>query len=261
MNSPQTHVRTTAFSRRPRGGAGVTPRAAPRGAAKRLVALALLVCAWAAGSAAADDPPVRLQKKDRPPPELVPEKIPVLPKEERQPAAPPEGVQLQQSIEEALARLTRDLEKADERLGQKDVGPATRQAQTDVVRGFDALIEHVRRQQQQQQDSASAAEAAKRRQKQEGRQQTAKNTSGQKPQPQPGQQPQDQPSNTGQGGGRSAEEQRKLADLYKDVWGHLPETLRQQMDAYGREQFMAKHSELLKQYYATLAEKGRQKRD
>jgi hypothetical protein len=49
----------------------------------------------------------------------------------------------------------------------------------------------------------------------------------------------------------------KLADLYKDVWGHLPETMRQQMDAYYQERFMPRYQELLKQYYATVAEKNR----
>ena len=54
---------------------------------------------------------------------------------------------------------------------------------------------------------------------------------------------------------------RKIADLYKDVWGHLPETLRQEMNQYSREQFMAKYNDLLKQYYSRIAEKGRQKKD
>jgi hypothetical protein len=31
------------------------------------------------------------------------------------------------------------------------------------------------------------------------------------------------------------------------------------MDQYSREQFMAKYNDLLKQYYATIAEKGRRK--
>ena len=53
----------------------------------------------------------------------------------------------------------------------------------------------------------------------------------------------------------------KIADLYKDIWGHLPETLRQEMNQYSREQFMAKYNDLLKQYYATIAEKGRKKSD
>jgi hypothetical protein len=65
--------------------------------------------------------------------------------------------------------------------------------------------------------------------------------------------------NNATGGGRSKEQMSKLADVYKDVWGHLPETLRQEMDQYSREQFMAKYNELLKQYYATIAEKGRRK--
>ena len=53
----------------------------------------------------------------------------------------------------------------------------------------------------------------------------------------------------------------KVADLYKDIWGHLPETLRQEMTQYTREQFMPKYNELLKQYYATIAEKGRKQGD
>jgi hypothetical protein len=46
----------------------------------------------------------------------------------------------------------------------------------------------------------------------------------------------------------------KLADLYKDVWGNLPDRMRQEMDLYYREQFMPRYSELLRQYYAALAE-------
>jgi hypothetical protein len=46
----------------------------------------------------------------------------------------------------------------------------------------------------------------------------------------------------------------KLADLYKDVWGSLPDRMRQEMDLYYREQFMPRYSELLRQYYAALAE-------
>jgi hypothetical protein len=49
-------------------------------------------------------------------------------------------------------------------------------------------------------------------------------------------------------------ENDKLADLYRDVWGHLPERMRQEMDMYYREQFMPRYTELLKRYYAALAE-------
>lgn len=56
-------------------------------------------------------------------------------------------------------------------------------------------------------------------------------------------------------------ENDKLADLYKDVWGHLPERLRQEMDLYYREQFMPRYSELLKQYYSVLAEQRKKSGD
>jgi len=56
-------------------------------------------------------------------------------------------------------------------------------------------------------------------------------------------------------------ENDKLADLYKDVWGHLPERLRQEMDLYYREQFMPRYSELLKQYYSSLAEQRKKSGD
>jgi hypothetical protein len=70
---------------------------------------------------------------------------------------------------------------------------------------------------------------------------------------------QQQPNNQGGGGGKSQGEAAKLAEMYKDVWGHLPETMRAEMNAYSREQFMAKYNELIKQYYSTVAEKSRKK--
>lgn len=49
-------------------------------------------------------------------------------------------------------------------------------------------------------------------------------------------------------------------EVYKDPWGHLPETLRQQMNAYSsREKYMEKHHDLIKQYYKTIAAQGRKK--
>lgn len=83
----------------------------------------------------------------------------------------------------------------------------------------------------------------------------------QKSAPQPGQAPQPKDARDGANGkrGGAADDADKLADLYKDVWGHLPEALRLEMDQYAREQFMGKYRDLLKQYYTTIAEKGRRK--
>lgn len=46
-------------------------------------------------------------------------------------------------------------------------------------------------------------------------------------------------------------------DIAKDVWGHLPEQLRQQVSEYYRQQFMPQYAELLRQYYSSLAERDR----
>ena len=42
-------------------------------------------------------------------------------------------------------------------------------------------------------------------------------------------------------------------EVVKEVWGHLPDKLRQQVTQYYREQFMPKYADLLRQYYSSLA--------
>lgn len=53
----------------------------------------------------------------------------------------------------------------------------------------------------------------------------------------------------------------RLSDLNRDVWGHLPEALRQEVDHYYRERFMPRYRDLLQQYYTRLAESERRERD
>jgi hypothetical protein len=85
------------------------------------------------------------------------------------------------------------------------------------------------------------------------------NNSGQKPGENPGQ-VNPQPNPQGGGGGQSVgPESSKLAEIYKEEWGHLPEALRAPMDAHSREKFMAKYNDAIKQYYITVAEKSRKK--
>lgn len=48
-------------------------------------------------------------------------------------------------------------------------------------------------------------------------------------------------------------------EIAKDVWGHLPDKLRQQATQYYKQEFMPRYSELLKHYYSSLSEKGGKK--
>jgi hypothetical protein len=66
----------------------------------------------------------------------------------------------------------------------------------------------------------------------------------------------------GGGGDRKNPERNHNADLDKkfEQWGHLPPSLRAQMDAFSNPQpFLPKYDELIKRYYRTIAEKGRRK--
>ncbi len=229
------------------------------------------------GLSAADDPPqdkpeppVRLKKKikqgDDPPP--APERRPE-PRDE--PEVPPDdGADPQ----EVLNRVAKNLRTIDERLANKEVNEGTRQLQRDALKDMDALIELMKRQQQapndasassspeqpqseqqQQQQQRRQARAERRRQQQKSSNAMASRQQGNQPQQEQGRDGGQEPGR----GGTSPEEMNKLADVYKDVWGHLPEALRGEMNAYSKERFMEKYNDLVRQYYSAIAEKSRRK--
>jgi hypothetical protein len=103
---------------------------------------------------------------------------------------------------------------------------------------------------------------------QQGDQKGDKMAGGKQPQPQPnpmGKQPQPKPIGGDQPGagktGPTTDKQRE-AELTKEIWGHLPESLRAEMNAYSNPQpFMPRYDDLIKKYYKAIAEKGRKKGD
>jgi hypothetical protein len=138
---------------------------------------------------------------------------------------------------------------------------------------------------QGQQRASGLSREQRRQMREQRRQQQAKN-GGQGRQPMGGQQPQggqgrqpmggNQQANAGQGGqdnktggntagtqggggGRDPKGVNPTAEMYKDVWGHLPDKMRQEMDSYFKEKFMPKYNDLLKQYYSNIAEQNKKK--
>jgi hypothetical protein len=225
-----------------------------------------------------DEPPVRLKKRVKAATESAPEKKstpdpkkhdPETKAEEAKDNALAEAAELEQKIKDVMNRLSRNLKTAEDRLDKKDPGEPTQQAQREIVKDLEELIElNKRQQQQQQQQSSSSSSSSSSQQEQQRRRQQRRQArlnrmrqnrslAQRLEQTDPAN---DLRANNGRGG-VSKEDMNRIADLYKDVWGHLPETLRQEMNQYSREQFMAKYNELLKQYYATIAEKGRRKGD
>ena len=218
-----------------------------------------------------DDPPVRLRKKPKPPEQGIRsetkkrEEKPPQPeiKSKRDPShedPEAESLRLQEKLKASLERLSKDFRSVQDRLVKADAGRQTQELQGDIIRGLDELIEHAKQQnaQQQEQQASSSHSRQKQRERLAGenlRQTEASRLSLSAQQRQAGQpRPVAKPETVMQPG-----EGNKLEELYKDVWGHLPESLRQDMNQYAREQFMPKYGDLLKQYYATIAEKGRRK--
>jgi len=232
-----------------------------------------------------DDPPVLLKKKkadDKPSP-AKPEPNEEKPKAEAKPDAKKDDpdADLEAKSKEIMARIAKNLRSAEDRLKSNDTGDGTQQVQRDIVKDLDSLLETIKQQEQQQQNQqqqpgvgmgggkSKPGGTSRRTVRKPGQGQKQGQGQGQGQGQQPsakgGEKPGQGPQEKGQGqggdqagkGGTSPEGVDKLADLYKDVWGHLPETLRQEMDAYQKEGYMAKYRELLKLYYATIAEKGR----
>jgi hypothetical protein len=217
------------------------------------------------------EPPERVKKKVRPPAQPIPTKKteapgakPASPKKAEQPGkedepgdeAEVEAQAVEEKIKELMDRLGRNLREAESRLTHKDPGDATQEVQRDVVKDLNELIEQTKRRQQQQQQSSSSASSQQQKSQQARGRGRQNQSAARRPQPSPTSQTQ---KGTTRGGTSPRGEMSKIADLYKDIWGHLPETMRQEMNQYSREQFMEKYNELLKQYYATIAEKGRRK--
>ena len=208
------------------------------------------------------------------------------PKEEPQ---DPEAADPDKEEQERLNRIDQNMRKSEDRLANRELTDATRQVQDDILKDLDALINRDQQnpqtqpnQQNEQDQQGGSASAEKRRQQRSmgqgtsmrtGRRQRSRQThmarnSNQRrpgrgsPSPGSGQKPQEpngpaQVGNNPGGGGQSQSDPNKLSEVYKDIWGHLPETMRAEMNAYSREQFMDRYSELIKRYYTTIAEKGR----
>ena len=52
------------------------------------------------------------------------------------------------------------------------------------------------------------------------------------------------------------EDLARLQQILKQLWGHLPPKLRDQMQSSSIEEFLPKYEKLIEEYYTRLAEEG-----
>jgi len=239
---------------------------------------------WAQPPGEPEDPPV-LKKKDKPaaddplPPKDGDKKPADKPKDDaKEPPGPP-----QESAEEVLQRVAKNLHTADDRLANKEVGDGTRQVQDDIIKDLDSLINKAEQQPPpdgggQGGDAASDPMGGGKAGGQQGpkgqpgeknggaggRRRTARRNGGaggRAGDPQPTRNP-GAGTNGGGGGTDGPGVPNKNADVYKDDWGRLPETLRASMKAYANtKENIPEYDILAEQYKNIIQDEGRRKGD
>jgi hypothetical protein len=111
---------------------------------------------------------------------------------------------------------------------------------------------------------------SRKKMREQRRQQMQHARTGRQPRPQPGGQapqqagagqPTPSPTRAGSAGPTTKAPPDRMADVVKGIWGHLPESLRQEVDHYYRDRFMPRYRDLLQEYYGRLAERDRSRRE
>lgn len=168
-------------------------------------------------------------------------------------------------VQKTAEQIVNDAKAAGKRLGEKDLNQETQRLQKEVLKNLDALIRKAEEPPPESDKSpdtggspgSAGSSAANRKQRRDER---AARDGPNRVQPTTDL-PRTSPSLAKNGSPSERAEPKASAppgvpDAYKDVWGHLPEKVRQEMDLYFREQFMPRYSDLLRQYYSSLAERG-----
>ena len=156
-----------------------------------------------------------------------------------------------QEVSEIVARASKHMADSERRLAARDVSEPTLRLQGQILKDLDELIDQAKRPAPSRSTNVARSTAGLQR----------RSGKAIKP-PAPGQAAKVQASTKLKQGAKPPSGPRdeggppNLASVFKQTWGHLPETLRQDIDQYSREQFMTKYSTLIKRSYATIAEKG-----
>jgi hypothetical protein len=142
-----------------------------------------------------------------------------------------------------LGEVIKRMREVEQRLGKPDTGEETRQKQAEIVKNLEQLIEKAR--------SSSQSKQRSRMLSQQG-QKPGSQQPGQTPGANPGGAPNTKPARP---------ETKHAAVGGKDVWGHLPDELRQEMDNVSREVMLPSREELIRLYYLSVSKKSLSRED
>jgi hypothetical protein len=134
-----------------------------------------------------------------------------------------------------LGQIIKEMRDVEQRLGKPETGEDTQAKQRRIVKQIDTLIEQMRQ-------STSSGMMALRRVRQQG------------------QKPGNEPGQTAGANARGAPPMKPAKPLDrhalaggKDIWGHLPAELRQEMDNVFKEDALPTKQDLIRRYYLSVA--------
>jgi hypothetical protein len=137
-----------------------------------------------------------------------------------------------------LGQIIKEMRDVEQRLGKPDTGEDTQGKQKQIVKQIDTLIEQMRQ-------SGSSSMMALRRVRTQGQgQQKQGNQQGDTPGANPGGAPSMKPA--------TPSDRHALAGG-KDIWGHLPPELRQEMENVFKEEALPAREDLIRRYYLSIA--------
>ena len=148
------------------------------------------------------------------------------------------GEDLGQAPENPLVEIGRQMRSVESRIAQRDTSEQTQSEQQKIVVALEKLLEQAKKQQASGNKSASGRGTGK-----------AGTGDGQA---QPGA-PQESTDRVGTPK-TEAPQTADVRNLLQRIWGHLPEKMRDEMQAAVSDQFLPKYERLIEEYYQRLAE-------
>lgn len=164
-----------------------------------------------------------------------------------------DGAPAQDEPRNPLQRIGERMREAESRIAVADAGEETQRIQKSIVRDLDALAEQLK--QQASSCSSCGGAGCKECQQMGDKRKKPGSKPGSSGRPSPNSRANNAATQDSKGTPKETEMARR-ENLLKDVWGHLPERLRMQMEQQFQAVFLPKYSMLIEQYFKHLAEQG-----
>lgn len=144
-----------------------------------------------------------------------------------------------------FTRIGNRMRNVEELIGAKNTSAKTQQLQREIVDELAALIDQVQKQKSSSQQSQRSTSNTSQAMQQPGDPNGADQQSNR---------PAADSTDDLRNGADSTAEADARRELLKEIWGHLPERIRQQVQNPFDEQFLPKYEKLIEEYYKRLAE-------